>query len=299
MATKEAYDFKGNSISERRQFAADYRSCPDWSGDVPLDPEVFSSSSTHDALNRIVTATLPDGSTVRPVYNEASLFDAVDVNVRGERADGKAIWTTFIAGLDYDARRQRQQIALGSGVATTYEYDPLTFRLIRLRTARGTEFVQDLSYTYDPSGNITTIRDAAQPAVYFRNIQVDARNDYLYDAIFRLRRSDGPGTSGAARRLAGSADPAWPHRNPAGPQRSSGRWPGHGSLRRALHLRRRRQHAVDASPGQRSGASRLDPDLFLRRGQRARRQRRRQPSERDARRRQLRRSAAPTTRTAT
>ncbi len=207
MATKEAYDFKGNSISERRQFAADYRSCPDWSGDVPLDPEVFSSSSTHDALNRIVTATLPDGSTVRPVYNEASLFDAVDVNVRGERADGKAIWTTFIAGLDYDARRQRQQIALGSGVATTYEYDPLTFRLIRLRTARGTESVQDLSYTYDPSGNVTTISDAAQPAVYFRNIQVDARNDYLYDAIFRLREATGREHLG---QHAGSPDPPTP-----------------------------------------------------------------------------------------
>ena len=56
---------------------------------------------------------------------------------------------------------------------TTYDYDPLTFRLTQLKTTRAgpdataaqlftnSDVVQDLRYTYDPVGNITRIDDAA------------------------------------------------------------------------------------------------------------------------------------------
>ena len=51
--------------------------------------------------------------------------------------------------------------------------------------------LQDLSYTYDPAGNITHIRDDAQQTIYFNNQVVTPDNDYTYDAIYRLIHADG------------------------------------------------------------------------------------------------------------
>jgi RHS repeat-associated protein len=51
--------------------------------------------------------------------------------------------------------------------------------------------LQNLHYTYDPTGNLTSIRDEAQQDVYFRNGRVEARNDYVYDALYRLIQASG------------------------------------------------------------------------------------------------------------
>ncbi len=64
------------------------------------------------------------------------------------------------------------------------------FRLVTLRTTRIADNVtlQDLSYTYDPIGNVTHIQDNAdkQNVIYFRNQRVEPSADYEYDAIYRL-----------------------------------------------------------------------------------------------------------------
>ena len=63
--------------------------------------------------------------------------------------------------IDYDAKGQRTALLYGNGTSTAYIYDPLTFRLIRLLTTRGSEILQDLNYTYDPVGNITNLPGAS------------------------------------------------------------------------------------------------------------------------------------------
>jgi YD repeat-containing protein len=83
----EAYDFKGNPLRSSRQLVADPQALPDWSGAGPaLRAEVFASSTQVDALNRPVAATTPDGSVVRPTYNEANLLERVDINLRDATA---------------------------------------------------------------------------------------------------------------------------------------------------------------------------------------------------------------------
>ena len=75
---------------------------------------------------------------------------------------------------------------------TTRNYDRLTFELKRLRTtAQDGRVVQDLNYTYDPVGNISSISDSAQQAIFFRNIVVSASNDYTYDGLYRLVSASG------------------------------------------------------------------------------------------------------------
>lgn len=184
--TTAEYDFKANAISGSRRFAVDYKSTPDWSTDVPLDAEEHSSRVTVDALDRPVSQTGPDGSIIRRTYSEAGLLETVEANLRGETAAER-----FVTALDHDAKGQRTRIERGNGVVTTYDYDPLTFRLIRLQTRRGAESVQDLSYFYDPVGNITRLEDAAQQTVFFRNTRVEPRNDYRYDALYQLAAATG------------------------------------------------------------------------------------------------------------
>ncbi|WAK00594.1 SpvB/TcaC N-terminal domain-containing protein [Methylobacter sp. YRD-M1] len=209
----EAYDFKGNLLRSQRQLAREYKATLDWliPANVPLETEVYTSSSRYDALNRPTELTSPHTQTMqssvyRPTFNEANLLEKVEVNLRGATTA-----TPFVRNIDYNAKGQRTLIEYGSGatpnrqgVTTTYQYDEQTFRLTRLTTTRpaglngiatqlfkdaGT--VQDLNYTYDPAGNITCIADDALPTLFFDNQTVDPVCLYTYDAVYRLIEAQG------------------------------------------------------------------------------------------------------------
>jgi YD repeat-containing protein len=126
LATNEAFDFKGNLLASTRRLAADPRTQPDWSQSPgpALQEEVFSKSTVYDALKRPTLITMPDGSEIRPRYNEAGLLDAVDIKLRWA-ADSMSV----VTGITYDANGQRERCAYGNDVSTDYAYDPLTFRL--------------------------------------------------------------------------------------------------------------------------------------------------------------------------
>jgi len=183
IVSSDDYDFKGNLLSSRRQLAQDYKTTLDWSFSPGLEQETFASAITYDALNRVVTLTTPDQSVYRPTFNKASLIEKVDVNLHGAPTA-----TAFVTNLVYNAKAQRILIKYGNGAITQYAYDPLSFRLVNLKTARSSDkaLLQDLSYTYDPAGNITHIRDCAQQTIYFSNQVVTPDNDYTYDALYRL-----------------------------------------------------------------------------------------------------------------
>src|SRR5262249_7304043 len=72
-------------------------------------------------------------------------------------------------------------------------------RLLSILTRRPSGMrLQDVSYCYDPSGNISEIRDEAQPTVFYDNQEVQAHAGYVYDAMYRLieatgREHDGSG----------------------------------------------------------------------------------------------------------
>lgn len=208
LVTTDLYSFKGNQLRVQRQLAAEYAANLDWSAVVPLDPEIFTTNTSFDALNRPVELRPPDGSIIRPQFNEAALLERVEVNLRGEQEDGEPVFTVFVSDIDYNARGQRVSIDYGNNTRTTYEYDPFTFRLTHLETRRNDVAfaddcpqpplpgwpgcnVQNLRYTYDPIGNVTHIRDDAQQTVYFQNLRVEPSAEYTYDAVYRLIEATG------------------------------------------------------------------------------------------------------------
>lgn len=186
----EAFDFKGNLLRSSRQLVRTYTTIPDWSGSPELEAETFTTSSRYDALNRPVSITAPDGSIYRPTFNRSKLLATIDVNLGGAAAA-----TLFVSNIDYNAKGQRTSIEYGNGASTTYQYDPLTFRLAHMVTVRPTgavtEDVQNLRYAYDPVGNVLRIRDEAQPTIFFDNQKISPSADYEYDATYRLTAATG------------------------------------------------------------------------------------------------------------
>lgn len=220
IVTSIAFDFKGNLLRNERQLAQDYKATLDWSGPVPLRVETYRSRTGYDALNRPVQLIAPHSdqpgttvNTLQPAYNEAKLLQQLDawLNQPAEPAAPLNPATAnlhAVTNIDYNAKGQRTQVDYGNGVRTTGTFDPLTFRLTQLLTRRdplafpddcpqpppagwpGCQ-LQNLRYTYDPSGNITHIRDSAQQTRYFRNKRVEPGAEYTYDATYRLIEATG------------------------------------------------------------------------------------------------------------
>lgn len=200
----EAFDFKGNPLRTTRQLVKEYKNTPDWSQNPVLETEIFTSSTRYDALNRPIQLIAPHSdrpgtklNVIRPGYNEANLLERMDVWLEqaGEPTDllnpTTASERIGVENLDYNEKGQRTKIEYKNGVSTICDYYSETFRLKHLQTLRSAERVQDLFYTYDPVGNITEIRDAAQPTVFFNNISIAPSNAYEYDAIYRLIHAEG------------------------------------------------------------------------------------------------------------
>ena len=188
VVTNVSYDFKDNLLESNRQLAADYTSIPDWSQFPGLENGTFITITSYDALNRPDAITTPDLSVYVPTYNEANFLNEVKVNLRGA-----ATQTTFVTNIDYDAKGQREKIQYANGVVTNYRYDPFTFRLIGLNTTSTSNntTLQDLTYAYDPVGNIMEIHDGAQQTHFFKNSKIEPHNRYEYDALYRLIKADG------------------------------------------------------------------------------------------------------------
>jgi RHS repeat-associated protein len=219
VVTMTGYDFSGNLLGSGRQVLTAYQDLEDWTFLEPqltalplnlaaigaalapplLGTDNFTTSTTYDALNRPVTLTTPDASVTIPTYNEAKLLQTVNVNLQGAVAS-----TPFVTDITYNAKGQRLSIAFGNGVNTAYTYDSNTFRLLELYTTRpsgindlGAQLfndpavVQDLNYSYDPMGNITSILDNAFPLKFYSNTAIVPAASYTYDPIYRLIKATG------------------------------------------------------------------------------------------------------------
>ncbi len=198
----ESYDFKGNPLETQRRLAQAFTAATDWtplaatntpsaidaSAASLLETETFTQTRSYDALNRIASATEPDLTEIKPRYNQRGLLDKVEARVRNA-----ATWTTFVGDIQYDAKAQRQSIDYGNGTATAYQYDELTYRLLHLTTTRTSpsNTLQDLTYTFDPVGNILQITDAAQQTLFYNNSVVLPQNLFEYDALYRLVSATG------------------------------------------------------------------------------------------------------------
>ncbi|CAN5793742.1 hypothetical protein BH11BAC3_BH11BAC3_12900 [soil metagenome] len=212
LMTTESADFKGSILIAKRQLAIVNPSTDtkafDWSigcNTLQLDDEVFTKITEYDAMNRMRQLqnwhSLQTTAVIyTPQYNERGVLFAETVQT------GTGTIQRIISETAYDAKGQKQYIKYGNGTTTRYFYDPFNFRLRQLRTTRinvdpsfpnivtdlkDSNVIQNLFYTYDPVGNITGIYDDAYELAFFNNQKVEPKNEYTYDAIYRLIEATG------------------------------------------------------------------------------------------------------------
>ncbi len=213
LLTHVRYDFKGQLLTARRQLTRAHDApMTDWSagaGASTLSLDVFTQNTQYDALGRMVQLqnwhlSGRDPAIYTPAYNRRGVLESETLSVRGRV-------TQAIRRIEYNAKGQRTRIQYGDEdgnmlSTTRYHYDPNTFRLRQLRTTRhnyeppfpghhshlsDNQVLQQLHYTYDPSGNITEIYDEAYEPIFFRNQRVEPRSQYEYDALYRLIAASG------------------------------------------------------------------------------------------------------------
>ena len=198
----EQFDFKNNLERATRILCTDSGSQPEWGTAADpfayvfdenaaialLDPtHTYPLSKTYDALNRISSTTTSDGSVQSFSFNETSLLDGLSLRHRSSTAS-----QIVVTNIDYNARGQRTRIECGNGIISAYDYDGRTFQLRRVVTNRALgSLLQDLNYTYDGMGNITSLRDDAHQTVYFAGQTVAPQSLCKYDALYRLIEATG------------------------------------------------------------------------------------------------------------
>src|SRR5690242_3690774 len=94
---------------------------------------------------RVVGRTSADVATVAYAYNEAGWLASIGP------APG------YVTSITYDARGQRTQIQYANGVTSTRTYSPTTFNQQSLSTSGPGGALQNLTYGYDPVGNVIQI----------------------------------------------------------------------------------------------------------------------------------------------
>ncbi|WP_205717941.1 toxin TcdB middle/N-terminal domain-containing protein [Actinomadura soli] len=181
----DRYDPEGNLAEATRQVTTGFREAPDWSGPVELEPERYTGRVAFDAQGRPVRITAPDGGTITASYNPAGFLERLDAQPAGEDP------VPVVTGMDYNARGQRIAVEHANGARTGYSYDPFTFLLRGIVTERDGDRLQDLRHVYDPSGNVTSVRDESQQTLFFRNQVVRPGGRYRYDALYRLAEATG------------------------------------------------------------------------------------------------------------
>ena len=184
--TSFEYDFKGNVILQKKQFAENYDTQIDWNNNnsvISSDSEKsFEIETTFDALNRPTTITNPDNSVLNYEYDKGGMLKKVlKDNVEN------------ISNIKYNEKGQRTDIYYGNNTKTRYYYNALNFRLERILTTRnsGQDILQDLNYEFDAVGNIVKQTDNAQTTHFFSNQIIEPTSTYEYDALYRLTKATG------------------------------------------------------------------------------------------------------------
>ncbi|MBL7197061.1 MAG: RHS repeat-associated core domain-containing protein, partial [Candidatus Omnitrophica bacterium] len=142
-----------------------------------IDGRSYSIERKYDSLDRLTSVTYPDTVVVKYEYNKQG-------GIKKVYSPGTGGDVVYVQDTKYNANGQIEEITYGNGRKTTYNYDLNNLRLERLLTANtaGSDPVQDLSYIFDPVGNVKQITDVVNS-----NTQ-----SFSYDDLNRLTSAIGP-----------------------------------------------------------------------------------------------------------
>jgi RHS repeat-associated protein len=184
--TNDAFDFRGNCVKDSIQFAANYKSVLDWNKHQDLNTATFVTSTTVDALDRIVEVKDAKGCVTTRKYDHGGnlVFTAAKSKANSDPR-------VLVSQITYSPDDKPLRINYGNGATMEYTYDERTRKLLRQVVKRDRQILQDINNTYDCVGRVSQKCDKAQEASYFRNCKVESARGFTYDALGQLVRATG------------------------------------------------------------------------------------------------------------
>ncbi|MGX7826194.1 SpvB/TcaC N-terminal domain-containing protein [Actinokineospora sp. 24-640] len=144
----------------------------------------YTTSYRHDSFNRVLQLTFPDSEVLTYEYDSGGQVHRATGHKGGHDY-------TYLHRLDYDKFGQRAFMVTGTGVRTSYTYDPRDRQLATLKAALpdGHEF-QNLAYTYDNVGNVRQVRNTvALP--HGKPIGGPSVQSFTYDDLYQVTAASG------------------------------------------------------------------------------------------------------------
>ncbi|WP_397449629.1 RHS repeat domain-containing protein [Pseudomonas sp. NA-150] len=185
------YGLTGHSLSETRHFLNNLEQ-PDWPATVSEREKLLENGMgaiTHWAFSPVgemLSQLDASGNRQRSTYTVAGQLGSLKLHPSGQSE------LTVLQDLSYTAFGQLSSQTAGNGVVSRADYDAADGHLLRLTASRpGRGVLQDLSYGYDPVGNIVRVEDHTQSIHYFNNQRVDGVNNYVYDSLDQLIEATG------------------------------------------------------------------------------------------------------------
>ncbi|VVN84619.1 hypothetical protein PS723_01369 [Pseudomonas fluorescens] len=187
------YALNGLPLAEERQFLNNLDR-PDWPLDDQLRDELledgkgFVTAQVYTAAGEMQSQTDAMGNFRLFAY----MLSGELKEARLQLARKGVQPCLLVSAIHYNAFGQVESESAGNGVKTTANYADDDGRLIRLRAEiPGGKVLQDLSYSYDPVGNILSIEDRSQLIRYSRNQRIEPINRYRYDSLYQVVEARG------------------------------------------------------------------------------------------------------------
>lgn len=184
------FDLNGDPELQITRILADVRTPVNWQdpSTVTLMPDAWTQAWRRNAQAEVEWERSADGSELAYGNHLNGWLAKLDMLQPGENAN-----RAVMLSQNYDAAGARQTMRLANGIDTRFRYDPATQRTVGIRSTRnaGLQTLQDLTYVYDPVGNVTSESDGAQTIAYRGGLAIDPIRRFGYDAVYRLISATG------------------------------------------------------------------------------------------------------------
>ncbi len=187
----DCYDLTGGIQSQTRHFLKE-TAVLNWPEaeakrkDLWGEEEGSNTTSQYSALGEILCLTDAFKHQRHYCYNVAGQLDTGSIQLQGAEKE------IVISDLHYAAHGALIQEKAGNKVLTKHTCDPANLRLTHRKTTHpdGT-VLQDLTYAYDPVGNVLQVHDKEQATRCQFNEAIKPTCDYQYDSFYQLIKASG------------------------------------------------------------------------------------------------------------